>query len=191
MINNYDVPLKEICVLQSWYLSADFQLWLVSYFALFLLVKRPNFGIAFVIFLMFGASASTAFTTYYFNLPSYLTGREIELFHFFLETKEFVWWFLSTNNGVFSYYFGFIIAYYCLTSKKISSPLTFRWIMINGALGGVAGGIFLAPFIWTEFFKWPAVRPVEILFAAFSRMPFGLFYAFLLFNIYYAFCEYQ
>lgn len=130
MINNYDVPLKDICVLQSWYLSADFQLWLVSYIPLFLMVKRPKVGVAVCLFFMFASSLSTSITTHFLQLPAYLVGREIELFHFFLFTKKFVWWFLSTNNGVFSYYFGFLTSYYCLTAKKISSPVgDFTWLV--------------------------------------------------------------
>lgn len=151
---------------------------------------------------------STTIVTQLYDLPSFLTGREFELFTFFLFSKKFIFWFLAGYNGLFSYFFGFLIAYHLMSTRKITSivsvnwlilsqgrltfifiQFSFRWIILNGVLIYFAGAIILSPIVWTKVLQWPSVRWFEVLYASVSRAPFGLFYAFILINIYYGFCE--
>lgn len=69
--------------------------------------------------------ASTTIVTQIYDLPSFLTGREFELFTFFLFSEKFIFWFLAGYNGLFSYFFGFLIAYHFLSTRRITSVVSF------------------------------------------------------------------
>lgn len=124
MINNFDKPLCDVCILQSWFLSVDFQLWILAYIPLMFLVRKPKLAIGIVIFYMFFGVISQMVLFAIYDLPSFLTGREFDTVRFFMYDPKMIQWFTLPNNGMFPYFFGFLVAYLCLTNE-IKSPVSF------------------------------------------------------------------
>lgn len=112
------------CIFQTWFVSVDFQLWLISYVPLILLYKKPKYGVALCLVLMLSGCLASSFIVWWEELPSYPTGREIDIFLFMVYSKRFIPWHFYVNSGFFNYFLGILTAYYCLTQKPIKSQVT-------------------------------------------------------------------
>lgn len=88
------------------------------------LVQRPKLAIWIIIFYMFFGVISQMILFAMYDLPSYLTGREFDIVRFFMYDEKMIPWFTATNNGMFPYFFGFLVAYLCLTNE-IKTPVSF------------------------------------------------------------------
>lgn len=110
------------CVIQSWFLSTDFQLWLVSYIPLVLMYKKPRSGVVFCVGMIAVSILANGVTTYIYETPAaYPVGREYEMWSFFIRSKDFIVWYGHIMANSSSYFIGFLTAYYCLTGPKITT----------------------------------------------------------------------
>ena len=70
------------CVSTSWFLSVDYQLWLVAYYPLYLLYKRPISGVAACIGLVVVGQMSSIFITWFYDYPAVITGSLLQYAQF-------------------------------------------------------------------------------------------------------------
>lgn len=119
-INNHD-SFMEICFLPTWYLSADFQLYLINYFLLHLLVKKPKIGLILAAVEMSICSLFIIFYDYFKNIPYYykLTTRMDSTTTFRLE-EHYLPTFYHSNTFVMG----------ILTAWLIKSEFKFKFLVI-------------------------------------------------------------
>lgn len=102
----------------TWYLSLDFQLWILSYLPLLLLVKSPKIGLSIACIYIFIGCISLSVVTYTYDMTAILVGREFEMLNFIMNDVKFSKWFNATHNGLLSYFSGFLVAYLLINTKE-------------------------------------------------------------------------
>ncbi|GBO04786.1 Nose resistant to fluoxetine protein 6, partial [Araneus ventricosus] len=68
-INNFVTTPGQRCLEHSWYISCDFQLFVIALFILLALIKRPMFGMALNIMMIMVSMVMTGLLTYYYKVP--------------------------------------------------------------------------------------------------------------------------
>ncbi|CAL1295116.1 unnamed protein product, partial [Larinioides sclopetarius] len=68
-INNFVTTPGQRCLEHSWYISCDFQLFVIALFILLALIKRPMFGMALNIMMIVVSMVMTGLLTYYYKVP--------------------------------------------------------------------------------------------------------------------------
>ncbi|GIY23137.1 nose resistant to fluoxetine protein 6 [Caerostris darwini] len=68
-INNFITTPGQRCLEHSWYISCDFQLFVIALFILLALIKRPVFGMVLNIMMIVVSMVTTGLLTYYYKVP--------------------------------------------------------------------------------------------------------------------------
>ncbi|KAF8770963.1 Nose resistant to fluoxetine protein 6 like protein [Argiope bruennichi] len=68
-INNFVTTPGQRCLEHSWYISCDFQLFIIALFILLALIKRPMFGMALNVIMIMVSMVMTGLLTYYYKVP--------------------------------------------------------------------------------------------------------------------------
>lgn len=121
-INNYSSFL-EICFLPTWYLSADFQLYLLNYFLIHLLVNKPKVGLLLAGVELIVSSLFVMLYDYYKNIPYYYKfTTEMDSTTIFRMEEHYMLTFYHSNTFIFG----------ILTAWLIKSGLKFKFLVRSG-----------------------------------------------------------
>lgn len=121
LVNNYD-ETPDLCLVHTWFLSADFQLHLIAYPLIVLLSVSETLGLLFNLVLILGGAIVPAMLHYQRHAPATLSAF-IEVFskHFF-EDMKFLYY--PVHIHLSSYFVGFMLGYLLLKRlKKDSSKI--------------------------------------------------------------------
>lgn len=117
-INNW-MPFNDICLPQTWSLSVDIQLWVLSYFPLIWLAKSPRKGIYACFFMIVIGVLTPALVIYVYDFPSIVSGRPMDLMFFLIHGNQFPKMHLHAYNNMSSYFVGILIGYALSNGVKI------------------------------------------------------------------------
>lgn len=123
-INNW-LPFNDICLPQTWSQSVDFQLWILSYFPLIWLYKKPKLGVFSCLIMIAIGCFAPALVMYLYELPSANTGRAIEVMFLIIRGTEFPRMHFHFYNNMSSYFIGILLGYCCATNRKMPAVSTF------------------------------------------------------------------
>lgn len=118
-VNNW-MSFNDICLPQTWSQSVDLQLWIISYFPLIWLVKRPRLGVYSCLFMIAMGVLIPAAVIYAYDLPSIASGRPIDLTFFMIHGNQFPRMHLHAYNNLSSYFIGILLGYTFATNWKIN-----------------------------------------------------------------------
>ena len=122
-INNYGYKSpNDMCIPQTFTQTVDFHLWLLAYFPLIWLYKRPRLGVASCLALIAIGTILPAIVNYHYDLPPTPTGRPLEMTYFFLHGHYFQTMHLGTHNNISAYFMGIL-----LVSGKVTHRLRRKW----------------------------------------------------------------
>ncbi|XP_039295304.1 nose resistant to fluoxetine protein 6 isoform X2 [Nilaparvata lugens] len=126
-INNY-VNVDNLCMFQSWYISADFHLFMIAPFIVKLISSRPKFGVAILVALICASTASTFWSIYHKNLDALLL-LYIRTLENPLANQTFRDVYMPTHTRATPYFIGIATAYILnrIRAKNIVIPKTIVW----------------------------------------------------------------
>ncbi|KAG8186314.1 hypothetical protein JTE90_007335 [Oedothorax gibbosus] len=125
-ISNW-TPLKTICASHTWYLSADFQLYVISIVFIYLLHRSPKLGLSFICAAVIACSTAVGVVTYLKELPPIIlisSGNNETID----DTINDVHVRTFTHAG--PYYVGVVVGFLILKYKNIKMSMafcTFGW----------------------------------------------------------------
>ncbi|XP_071041298.1 nose resistant to fluoxetine protein 6 [Parasteatoda tepidariorum] len=120
---------KNICVHPTWYLSADFQLHVVSIAVLYLLHKWPKLGLSFIAAIIISCNVIVGILTYLRDIPPIIlitSGNNVKI----EETVEIVHIRTFTHAG--PYYIGIVVGYMMIHYNNFKIPKVFNasgWVV--------------------------------------------------------------
>ncbi|CAL1297039.1 unnamed protein product [Larinioides sclopetarius] len=124
-ISNWST-MRNICVHPTWYLSADFQLYVISIVFLYALYKFPKLGFGLICSLILACSVVVGAFTYHWDLPPTIqisSGNFAQI----QETVDYVHMKTFTHAG--PYYVGIILGYLMIKYKDVRLPW---WVNLFG-----------------------------------------------------------
>ncbi|KAI1293663.1 hypothetical protein HDE_06430 [Halotydeus destructor] len=120
LINNYD-QLDDLCLTQTWYAAADFQLFALGAIAIFLIQLNKNAGLVFCYLMLVAGMVIPGVKAYLYNYaPIFVIGEgDIKNANTYLSEMYF-----PTYCHSSSYFIGILVAYYYKTGVF---DLTMTW----------------------------------------------------------------
>lgn len=157
------------CVFQSWFISSDFQLWILAYIPLILLYRAPKIGVSLCLLIMILASVSTTFSLYYFDLPTFPVGHETDILVGATHSTVMPMWYFAPHNNAFCYFSGILTAFYCLTREKLLKQSNVKWIIswTSFLIIGMIVNFFPAFYKHVFFFEYS--RTIELCYGLVAR----------------------
>ncbi|XP_054166935.1 uncharacterized protein LOC128964370 [Oppia nitens] len=108
LIQNYD-PVPQMCAISTWFMSADFQLYILAYFALYLLANKFSYGLIYsLIWTALGLIIPAVLTVYYNISPPFARVVNAGLL---AETNMAYIYHCSTYSHLTDYFMGIITGY--------------------------------------------------------------------------------
>lgn len=121
LVNNYD-ETPDLCLVHTWFLSADFQLHLIAYPLIVLLSVSETLGLLFNFTLIFGGAIVPAMLHYQRHAPATLSAFIEVLSKHFFEDMKYLYY--PVHIHLSSYFVGFMLGYLLLKRlKKDSSQM--------------------------------------------------------------------
>ena len=117
-INNWQV-FNDICLPQTWSQSVDLQLWILSYFPLIWLVKKPKLGVWSCIAMIILGVTIPSFVMYIYDLPRQISGRPVDIIFFILHGSNMARMHFHPYNNMSSYFVGILLGYCCATNRRV------------------------------------------------------------------------
>ncbi|RWS05841.1 Nose resistant to fluoxetine protein 6-like protein, partial [Dinothrombium tinctorium] len=111
-LNNWLHPLDQ-CILNTWSLSVDWQLYIMSFLIIKWLYFSPKKGVISLLTLMVIGTLLTMFQTYYYDLPPF-----VELFTPSPNFFDNIHYTFFTFNYISSYFLGILVAYLVINDIK-------------------------------------------------------------------------
>lgn len=98
---------------------------MVSYIPLVYLIKNPSVGKLIIYSYMLIGLVSSALINYLYKIPLLIDFDQSDMIEYAFRSKLMIPMLMSTHNGLFAYFSGYLMAHYCLTSKP------FEGVVIN------------------------------------------------------------
>jgi peptidoglycan/LPS O-acetylase OafA/YrhL len=132
---NNQIEVQDSCLLHSWYLSTDIQLYIASFFIIIALYKKPKLGILLCLFSIVGGIATQAYFINHYNTGMSWSLSSPDIFKTIRETRvlHFAVW-----NYISSYAIGLLLGF--VITKKIEvndSQFRLGWAVVF-AIGSAA-----------------------------------------------------
>ncbi|XP_063697877.1 nose resistant to fluoxetine protein 6-like [Culicoides brevitarsis] len=182
-VNNY-VNANQACLVQSWYLSVDFQLFIVGLLVVMAMWKYPQYRNKILYACLFISYTIPAVVTYVLELDGVFTLTPHERkFIYNSESKGFLYYYIPAHTNAGNYFAGLGMAllynYFKKNRIDISKYKSFVFgfyaIFPIGLLAWLSAFLF-----YTYEFEKPALWIA--LFAVFSKNIWGILGAFLMFG---------
>ncbi|KAI1293664.1 hypothetical protein HDE_06431 [Halotydeus destructor] len=186
LINNYD-RLNDLCLTQTWYAAADFQLFALGAIAIFLIQLNKNAGLVFCYLMIFAGMLIPGAKAYLYNYaPFFIIGEgDIKNANTYLSEMYF-----PTYCHSSSYFIGLLVAYYYKTgaidlnmtwAKRLSCYMLYPCFVI----------VTFGPAYWNTF-NFPQENVTSAIFAVTHRVLYilGFIAGLLLMNDTYDFVMY-
>ena len=153
------------CSAISWYASADFQLYALSFFTLILLYKKPKLGIYFTFFQIFAGIIIQGFVIWYYDVsPSitmFYTNDSQRMSHIFRTI------YVQAYNNISVYAIGILLGYAIVKDVQIPEKWTkFCWILSTTLF---LGSVILPGFLF-DGLDFVGSRFWEIVVGAFFKI---------------------
>lgn len=174
LFNNW-LPVKDMCLPQTWFLSALFQLQLIGFMVILIIHRKPALGVTLSLLLILLGIILPGLLTYQYNLPPtmLLNNPNIQQLRDDLSIQYF-----ATYNHLSSYFVGILLAY--LIYKKPAKPIINKGLRF--AIWIVLGAISLSSILITC--KWNGFKDIpnqtsSIIYSALHRIAFISFFIWL------------
>ncbi|KAI1293491.1 Nose resistant to fluoxetine protein 6 [Halotydeus destructor] len=182
-INNYQT-FSTICIPTSWSQSVDFHLWLLAYFPLIWLYKKPKLGVAACLFLIGLGVAIPAGMMLWYEMPSTTSGRPIDMLFYMLHGNYFPMMHIGTHNNMASYFAGVLLGYCFATERRPPGGFLSLFVLCTCLWSITIGSIF-APYVWTHILGFTINRVMDAIYCGFFRITYmGVFAAAFMFQFY-------
>ncbi|KAI1283735.1 Nose resistant to fluoxetine protein 6 [Halotydeus destructor] len=159
-IANHNQP-QETCVIQAWYLSADFQLYIVAYIFLVLLYKRPRLGVAAILLLIFGGVLFQGYIIVKMDTGAYFNASSMDMQD--IVAKEGRLHFMAYNY-LGPYFIGILLGFAIESGYKPSR----RFARILGFFVGPCL-VYIIPYIQLRWRSTGFSREEEVIFGSVQR----------------------
>ncbi|RWS31087.1 Nose resistant to fluoxetine protein 6-like protein [Leptotrombidium deliense] len=162
-INNWFTEDK-MCLLHTWYLSADFQMFLFSLFFVHPMLRRPKLAMVLIGCTVLGSSLSTAVMTYWrsgaptviFNTPS-----EVEVY------KAASTVYTPTVSHVGPYFIGVLLGFLLFQNRNVNMKPLVVVAVWSAALFALFS-VLLSTYFWNSGYEWSPLS--ASLYAGFHRV---------------------
>ncbi|XP_063697878.1 nose resistant to fluoxetine protein 6-like [Culicoides brevitarsis] len=182
-INNY-VNANQACLVQSWYLSVDFQLFIVGLLVVMAMWKYPQYRNKILYACLFISYTIPAVVTYVLELDGVFTLTPHERkFIYNSESKGFLYYYIPAHTNAGNYFAGLGMALLYNYFKKNRIDISKYKSFVFGFYAVFPVGLlaWLSAFLfYTYDFEKPALWIA--LFAVFSKNIWGILGAFLMFG---------
>ncbi|KAG8237762.1 hypothetical protein J437_LFUL014305 [Ladona fulva] len=170
---NTVVNANEMCVIQSWYVTSDMHLFVISVPVVYLLTKRPTTG-KIVLSLLFIASVVVPFTvTYYQQLEPLVLGYMENLIDL-AKYDTFRLSYIQTYMRGTPYFMGIALGYALHHIKKSQVKIPQVWINVITVCSFISGflPILIASIFYQPEYQYSALTAG--IYAALHRVSWGL-----------------
>ncbi|KAI1293724.1 hypothetical protein HDE_06628 [Halotydeus destructor] len=182
-INNYQT-FSTICIPTSWSQSVDFHLWLLAYFPLIWLYKKPKLGIAACFALIGLGIAIPAGVMLWYEMPSTTSGRPIDMLYYMLHGNYFPLMHLGTHNNMASYFLGVLLGYCFAIEWRPFKGVISLAIFCNSLQALTVVSVF-GPYVWVNILGFTMSRVMDAIYCGFFRITYlGLFAATFIFQFF-------
>ena len=180
-INNFHRTF-DVCLPQTWTQSADFHLWILSYFPLIWLYKNPKKGIKACLTIIVAGVIIPAVIIYFKDLPSPVgIARPLEIMFLIVYGNYFPTMAYHTYNNMSNYFLGLLLGYYCcrgitFSHRKVLVANIFAWILIIVC--------FIGPYIWIHQMGYTFSNLANAVYAGIFKVSYGLLYSCCIYNVF-------